>query len=204
MISKTIGEILDETAEDYPDNDALVYVDRDLRYTYKEFKEKCEQIAKGLMALGIKHGDHIAVWAYNVPEWVLLQFASAKIGAILVTVNTYYKSHELEYLLKQSDSTTLFLVGGFKDVDYVKILNTIVPNLSKSRPGKLSYKKLPYLKNIVFIGDEKQSGMYNFEDIIKLGEKYLMKNLKNGRTLLIHRTLSTCSIHLVLLVFLKE
>ncbi len=171
MISRTIGEILDETAEDYPDNDALVYVDRDLRYTYKEFKEKCEQIAKGLMALGIKHGDHIAVWAYNVPEWVLLQFASAKIGAILVTVNTYYKSHELEYLLKQSDSTTLFLVGGFKDVDYVKILNTIVPNLSKSRPGKLSYKKLPYLKNIVFIGDEKQSGMYNFEDIIKLGEK---------------------------------
>ena len=171
MLNKTIGEILDETAEKFPNNDALVYVDRKLRYTYKEFKEKCERIAKGLMALGIKRGDHIAVWAYNVPEWVLLQFASAKIGAVLVTVNTYYKSHELEYLLKQSDSTTLFLVHGFKDVDYVEITNKVVPQLKDSKPGKLSHPELSYLKNVVYIGKEKYPGMFNFEEIEKMGEK---------------------------------
>ena len=171
MLNKTIGEILDETAEKFPNNDALVYVDRKLRYTYKEFKEKCERIAKGLMALGIKRGDHIAVWAYNVPEWVLLQFASAKIGAVLVTVNTYYKSHELEYLLKQSDSTTLFLVHGFKDVDYVEITNKVVPQLKDSNPGKLSHPELSYLKNVVYIGKEKYPGMFNFEEIEKMGEK---------------------------------
>jgi len=171
MLNKTIGEILDETAEKFPNKDALVYVDRKLRYTYKEFKEKCERIAKGLMALGIKRGDHIAVWAYNVPEWVLIQFASAKIGAVLVTVNTYYKSHELEYLLKQSDSTTIFLVHGFKDVDYVEITNKVVPQLKDSEPGKLSHPKLSYLKNIVYIGEENYPGMFNFKDIEKMGEK---------------------------------
>jgi fatty-acyl-CoA synthase len=178
MINKTIGEILDEVADSYPDNDALVFVDKKIRLSYKEFKEKCEKIAKGLMALGIKRGDHIAVWAYNVPEWVLLQFASAKIGAILVTVNTYYKSHELEYLLKQSDSTTLFLVDGFKDVDYIKIVNTVIPNLKDSKPGKLDFEKLPYLKNVVFIGKGKKQGMFNFEDIQNIGEKISSEELK--------------------------
>lgn len=178
MLNKTIGEILDEIAENYPDKDALVYVDKKIRLSYKEFKEKCETIAKGLMALGIKRGDHIAVWAYNVPEWVLLQFASAKIGAILVTVNTYYKSHELEYLLKQSDSTTLFLVGGFKDVDYIKIVNTVIPNLKNSKPGKLNFEKLPYLKNIVFIGKEKIPGMFDFEDLQTMGKKISFEELK--------------------------
>ena len=96
LINKTIGDVLDETAEKYPDNDAIVYVDRGLRYSYREFKEKCDQLAKGLMKLGVKKGDHVAIWAYNVPEWVLLQFATAKIGAVLVTVNIYYKAHELE------------------------------------------------------------------------------------------------------------
>ena len=78
MILKTLGDILDETANEYPDNDALVYVDRQVRYTYKEFKRRCDTVAKGLMALGIERGDHIAIWAYNIPEWVILQFASAK------------------------------------------------------------------------------------------------------------------------------
>jgi len=170
MISKTIGEILDETASKYPENDALVYVDRDLRWSYAEFKDRCDQLARGLMALGIKRGDHIAVWAYNIPEWVLLQFASAKIGAILVTVNTYYKSHELEYLLKQSDATTLFMIDGFKDVDYVKIVNSVLPELVGSKPGKLHSEKLPYIKNIVFLGDQRYQGMHILQDILNLGE----------------------------------
>ena len=178
MIEKTIGEILDETASRYPNNDALVYVDRGLRYSYKEFKKVVDKLAKGLIKLGVKKGDHIAIWAYNVPEWVILQFASAKIGAVLVTVNTYYKAHELEYLLKQSDSTTIFLVNSFKDVNYVETLYKIVPELRNSLPGKLVSKKLPFLKNVVFIGKEQNPGMFLFEEIIDMGENISDKELK--------------------------
>jgi len=171
MIDKTIGDILDESAKDFSNHDALVYVDRNLRYTYKEFKEECDKLAKGLMALGIKRGDHIAIWANNIPEWVLLQYASAKIGAVLVTVNTYYKSHELNYLLKQSDSTTLLLINGFKDVDYVKQVYTVIPELKNAKPGKLNVESLPFLKNIIFIGKEKHKGMFNFNDILELASE---------------------------------
>lgn len=179
MISKTVGDVLDETASMFPDNDALVYVERNLRYNYAEFKKQCDQIAKGLLALGVKRGDHIAVWAYNVPEWVILQFATAKVGAVLVTVNTYYKAHELEYLLNQSDATTLFLVQGFKEVDYVKTVNTIIPELQNSEPGRIQSQKLPLLKNIVFIGKKRYPGMYQFEDLIHLGKSISDETLAN-------------------------
>ena len=168
MIDKTLGDILDESAKDFSDHDALVFVDRKLRYSYNEFKEICDKLAKGLMSLGIKRGDHIAIWANNIPEWVILQFASAKIGAVLVTVNTYYKSHELNYLLKQSDTTTLFLINGFKDVDYIKQVYTVVPELKNAKPGKLNAESLPFLKNIIFIGKENHKGMLNFNDILKM------------------------------------
>ena len=105
QLTHTVGALLDDMARRYPDNEALVYPERGLRYTYKQFNDSCRRIAKGLMRLGIKKGDNIAIWAYNVPEWVLLQFASAKIGAVLVTVNTSYKSAELEYILGQSDAS---------------------------------------------------------------------------------------------------
>jgi len=178
MITKTMGEVLDETASKYPNNDALVYVDRNLRYTYKEFKEKCDQLAKGLLKLGIKKGEHVAVWAYNVPEWILLQFALAKIGAVLVTVNTYYKAHELEYVLRQSDSTTLFLVKGFKDVDYVETIYKVVPELKESSPGELKSKKLPLLRRVIFIGKEKYPGMLNFSEVMELGKGVSDEELK--------------------------
>ncbi|MEF8848494.1 MAG: AMP-binding protein [Candidatus Thermoplasmatota archaeon] len=170
MISKTIGQVLDETAKKYPNKDALVYVERNLRYSYKEFNKKVEQLAEALIGLGIEKGDHIAVWAYNVPEWVILQFASAKIGAVLVTVNTYYKSNELKYLLKQSDATTLFLVEGFKDVNYVDVVNKVLPGLKNSKPGQLQEEEFPYLKNVVYIGDRKPEGMYKFEELFDFSE----------------------------------
>ena len=179
MINKTIGDMFDDIVEKYPNHDALVYVNRNLRLTYSEFKKQIDQLAKSLIALGVKRGDHIAIWAYNVPEWVLLQVASAKIGAVLVTVNTYYKSHELEYLLKQSDTTTLFLVHGFKDVDYLKHVRKIIPNLSSKEPGQIDSEKLPFLKNIVFIGKEKQEGMFNFKNLYKLGDKISDKELRD-------------------------
>ena len=170
QLTYTVGTLLDDMARRYPDNEALVYPERGLRYSYKQFNDTCRQIAKGLLRIGIKKGDNIAIWAYNIPEWVLLQFASAKIGAVLVTVNTSYKSAELEYILGQSDSTSLFMVGSFKDTNYVETLAGIVPELAASEPGKLTTTKLPFLKNVIFIGQETPACMLNFDSIIKIGE----------------------------------
>ena len=103
----TIGDLLDRQAERFGDNDALVHVDWDVSYTYREFRAECDRVARGLMALGINKGDHVGIWATNYPEWVVAQFATAKIGAVLVTVNPAYRTHELEYLLLQSDAVAL-------------------------------------------------------------------------------------------------
>ena len=170
-ITLTVGALLDEMALSFPTNDALVYPELNLRYSYAQFNQVCRQVAKGLMALGIKKGDHVSIWAYNVPEWVILQFATAKIGAVLVTVNTAYKSAELEYVLNQSDSTTLFMVKSFKDTDYTETLNVVLPELASSTPGALNIPRLPHLKNVVFIGTETPDGMLNFKQVVELGAK---------------------------------
>ncbi len=167
----TIGGLLEDIARRFPNNDALVYPDRELRYSYREFDALCDRVAKGLLALGVKKGDHVSIWATNVPEWVVLQFATAKIGAVLVTVNTNYKSAELEYVLKQSDTTTLFLVKGFKDTDYVKTVNEVIPELKEARPGQLETPQLPFLKNVVFLGGVSPKGMLAFHQVEKLGEQ---------------------------------
>ncbi len=170
QLDMTIGALLDEMAQRYPDNDALVYPELGLRYSYREFNEVCRKVAKGLLKMGVKKGENISIWAYNVPEWVILQFASAKIGAILVTVNTSYKSAELEYILKQSDSSSLFMVKSFKDTDYVATLGEVVPELISATPGFLDVDRLPFLKRVVFIGEETPAGMINFKSIVELGQ----------------------------------
>lgn len=171
QIELTVGGLLDDIARRYPDRDALIYWERGIRHTWAEFNEVCRQVAKGLMQLGVKKGDNVSIWAYNVPEWVILQFATAKIGAILVTINTSYKSAELEYILSQSDTSTLFLVKKFKDTDYVATLNEVVPELQSATPGELSAAKLPCLKRVVFIGDETPEGMFNFSKLYELGKE---------------------------------
>lgn len=168
-IRLTLGGLLEDMARRYPDNEALVYHERNLRYTYREFNRVCSEVAKGLLAMGIRKGDNVAIWANNVPEWVVLQFATAKIGAILVTVNTAYKSAELEYLLNQSDSTTLFMVGSLKESDYVKILTDVIPELAAAEPGNVSCAKLPFLKSVIFIGEDTPAGMINYRDMVKSG-----------------------------------
>ncbi|HDR46085.1 MAG TPA: AMP-binding protein, partial [Geoalkalibacter subterraneus] len=120
----TMGSLLADIARRFPEHDALVYPDRGLRLTYREFDALTDRVAKGLLHIGIRKGDHVAIWATNVPQWVILQFATAKIGSVLVTVNTNYKSAELEYVLNQSDAKAVFLVEGFKDTDYVETLYT--------------------------------------------------------------------------------
>jgi fatty-acyl-CoA synthase len=183
----TIGGLLDQMAERFPDNDALVYVDRGLRYSYREFNEVCRRVAKGLLKLGVKKGDHVSVWATNVPEWVILSFATAKIGAVLVTINTSYRSAELEYILKQSDSSTLFLVKGFKDTDYMETLYEVAPEVRGSVPGTLRSEKLPYLERVVYIGEETPSGTMNFRDLYEIAEQVSEEELAEvERSLDIH------------------
>src|SRR5215203_5893277 len=151
--SLTVGGLLDLVAGRRPEDDALVYPDRDLRYTYREFKEVVERCARALMALGLEKGDHVAVWGQNIPEWVTLQFATGKMGAILVTVNPAYKAHELKYVLDQSDSAALFLTKGVKDADFVEILGQAVPELAENADGELAVEELPHLRHVVLMGE---------------------------------------------------
>jgi fatty-acyl-CoA synthase len=161
----TLGQILDRTAEKYPDNPAVVYVDRDFRLTYKEFNQVVDEMAKGLMALGVKKGEKVAIWATNIPFWVTLQFATAKIGAVLLTVNTNYKTAELEYLLTQSETENLFVIDGFQDTDYVNTVYDLVPELKTCQRGQLKSPKFPHLKRVAFLGPEKHRGMYTIPEI---------------------------------------
>src|SRR5215207_8216749 len=114
-----VGRLLTQLAASIPDNEALVYVDPGLRWTFAELEREARLIARGLIGAGVQRGDRVAVWATNVPEWIVLQFALAKIGAILVTVNTSLRAREIEYLLRQSESTVLFTIAGFRGVDYL-------------------------------------------------------------------------------------
>ncbi len=165
----TIGQLLDETTEKYPDNDFVVYVDRDFRLTYREFSELVDNLAKGLMALGVQKGEKVAIWATNVPYWVALQFATAKIGAILLTVNTYYKRDELAYLLRQSEAENIFLIDGFRDTDYVQTIYDLVPELKTQERGFLKSKDFPHLKRVFFLGQEKHRGMYTLPEVLSMG-----------------------------------
>lgn len=166
----TIGDLLDRSAGRYPQNEAVVYPERNIRYTYRQFQHECNKVAKGLMALGIKRGEHIAILAPNVQEWVITQFASAKMGAVLVTVNTNYKLFELDYLLRHSDATTLIFSSGIKDSNYLDMVYGLCPELKNNMPGRLNSKKLPMLRNLVYIGDDSRPGLFSWADMITLGE----------------------------------
>lgn len=163
--SLTLGQILDRTVEKYPDNPAVVYVDRNFRLTYSQFATYVDETAKGLMALGVKKGEKVGIWATNIPYWVILQFATAKIGAVLLTVNTNYKTAELEYLLTQSECENLFLIDGYQDTDYISTVYELVPELKTSQRGQLKSLKFPHLKRVAFLGPEKHRGMYTIPEI---------------------------------------
>ncbi|KJS13071.1 MAG: AMP-binding protein [Peptococcaceae bacterium BRH_c8a] len=168
----TIGQLVDLMAEQLEENIALMYPQRGIKYNYREFQGVCNKVAKGLMALGVQKGENISVWANNVPEWIYAQFGSAKMGAVLVTVNTNYRSFELEYLLKQSDSTTIILVNGIREKDeYVNIMYELCPELNSSEPGQLNCPRLPKLKNVIYIGEEKKPGMFNWDDLYEMGSQ---------------------------------
>lgn len=167
---ETIGDFFEKQVEKDPSQDFLVYPDRDLRFTYKQFDERVNMLAKGLLSVGVKKGDHVGIWAKNVPDWLTFMFATAKIGVVLVTMNTAYKSHELEYVLKQSDMKALAIIDGFRDVDYLKILYDLVPELRTHERGELKSERFPHLKQVIYVGQEKHRGMYNTNELMLLGK----------------------------------
>lgn len=168
LLPYTVGELLEVQAKKYPQHEAVVYADRNLRMNYQEFNMLCRKAARGLMKLGVKKGEHIAAWSSNTPEWVVSQFATGKMGAVLVTVNTNYRTAELEYLLKQSDSTTIILMEQFKDASYIDMVYEIVPELKTSQPGKLESSTLPYLKNVIVMGEKRFPGTFSWQDILDM------------------------------------
>jgi fatty-acyl-CoA synthase len=170
FVRTTIGQLVKETALRYPDNAALVYPEFGIRQSYGEFYNSCRGLAKGLIALGVKRGDHVAVWTTNIPEWVYLQFSLGMVGGVLVTVNTSYRSHELEYILRQSDATTLFLMETYRDTSFYDTVRSIIPELDRCDPGRLVSEKFPFLKNCVYIGKrEGIPGIFAWDRIVAMG-----------------------------------
>lgn len=175
---RTIGEVLRETARAFPEQEAYVYPELGIRKTYKEFDEETDRLARAFMALGIQRGEHVAIWSDNKREWLVSQFATAKIGAVLVTVNTSYQLKELEYLLKQSDSTTLILAEGFKGTSYFDIVNRLCPDLREQTPGELSFSHLPHLKRVITMGDHALPGMISWSTLEEMHKQSSQEDLE--------------------------
>jgi fatty-acyl-CoA synthase len=164
----TLGRLIDETADRNPDGEALVYVDRNYRLTWRQVREQTDRLARGLMAMGVQKGEKVAVWATNVPDWFLLMFATAKIGAILLTINTQYRRTELAYVLGQSETENLFLIDGFRDIDYLATVYDVLPELREQPRGHLRSERFPSLRRVFFIGQEKHRGLYSMPELLAM------------------------------------
>lgn len=161
---QTIGDCFDATAARFPDREALLSLHQGLRYRWRELKAAVDQTARALLALGVAKGDRVGIWSPNCAEWTLTQFATAKIGAILVNINPSYRTHELEYALKQSGTSTLILQGAFKNSDYVATLAELMPELRDSDPGMLQSARLPELKRVICLdGERALPGMLSWQ-----------------------------------------
>ncbi len=169
LFDRSLGDWLEYWAQETPDKEYIVYSDRDLRYTWKQFDQRVDYVAKGLIAIGVTRGSHVGIWAQNVPDWLTYLYACAKIGAIYVTVNTNYKQNELEYLCNNSDMHTLLITDGTFDSDYVDMTYKMLPELRNCQRGRLQSERFPEMRNVIYLGQEKHRGMYNSSEILLLG-----------------------------------
>lgn len=169
LSDRTLGQWLEHWAEVTPDNEYIVYSDRNLRFTWKQFNQRVDNLAKGLMAIGVEKSTNVGIWATNVPDWLTFLYATAKIGAVLVTVNTNYKQSELEYLCENSDMHTLCIIDGTWECDYIDMTYKMLPELKTTQRGYMKSERFPYMKNVVYIGQEKHRGMYNTAELLLLG-----------------------------------
>ena len=167
LISETFSQVLDRMVEEFPDQYAFKYTTLDYTRTYAEFREDVDNFAAALISLGVRRGSKVAIWATNVPEWFITFWATTKIGAVLVTVNTAYKIHEAEYLLRQSDTHTLVMIESCLDSNYKAIINELCPELTSLKPGEpMHCKKLPFLRNIITVGF-RQPGCLTFPEAME-------------------------------------
>ena len=167
LVEMTFPQVLDRMVEEFPDQYAFRFTTLDYTRTYAEFRDDVDEFARSLIALGVKPGDKVAMWATNVPQWYIGFWATTKIGAVLVTVNTAYKIHEAEYLLRQSDTHTLIMVDGYRDSNYSAIVAELCPELETSKPGEpLHIKRLPFLRNVITIGF-RQKGCLTWEEAVE-------------------------------------
>jgi fatty-acyl-CoA synthase len=170
LSERTLGDWLEYWAKETPDKEYIVYSDRNLRFTWKQFDQRVDNLAKGLLAIGVTKGSNVGIWATNVPDWLTFLYATAKIGAVLVTVNTNYKQNELEYLCENSDMHTLCITDGTWECDYVEMTYKMLPELKNCERGRVKSERFPCMKNVVYIGQEKHRGMYNTAELILLGK----------------------------------
>ena len=169
LIDETIGQRLAKTVEKFPQRDALIVRHQDIHWTYTEYAEQIEKLATGLLALGIEPGERVGIWAPNCYEWCVTQFATARIGAILVNVNPAYRVFELEYALNKSGCKAIITAESFKSSRYVEMLQELAPELAHCEPGRLESKTLPHLETVIRMGDVKTPGMLNYTDVRELG-----------------------------------
>src|SRR5512138_3589781 len=170
LIGMTVGDLFDDIVERYPDREALVSAHQGVRYTWRELQTQVNRAAKGLLSLGYKKGDRVAIWGTNVAEWVITQWATAKAGIIMININPAYRTHELEYVLKQSEVQGLLLIDSFKTSNYVKMFNEVCPEAKDSKPGKINSENLPFLKSVVLIRGDKLDYMYSWDEMLRLGD----------------------------------
>ena len=173
LFEQTIGDWLEKWACETPHKEAVVYSDRNLRFTYAQLNERVDNLAKGFMEIGVTKGSHVGIWATNVPDWLTVLYACAKLGAVAITVNTNYKQSELEYVCQNSDMHTLCIIDRDRESDFVGMVYNMLPELKTSQRGRLESAKFPMLKNVVFIGQEKYRGMYNIPELLLLGRNSL-------------------------------
>ncbi|MDO4381203.1 MAG: AMP-binding protein, partial [Clostridia bacterium] len=178
LIEKTFPQVLDKMVEEFPDQYAFKYTTLDYTRTYSQFRDDVDECCRALLSLGVKKGSHVALWATNIPQWYITFWATTKIGAVLVTMNTAYKIHEAEYLLRQSDTHTLVMIDGYRDSNYQAIINELCPELQTTETGKqLHSKRLPFLRNVITVGF-KQKGCLTWEEAMDRAENVPLSEVR--------------------------
>jgi fatty-acyl-CoA synthase len=178
LLGQTIGASLDRIAVEVGDRDALISCHQNARYTYAELLDEVNRAARGLLALGVQRGDRVGIWSPNVAEWVITQYAAAKVGAILVNINPAYRLRELEYALEQSGVSVLVTARSFRKTDYMAILIGLAPELPAARGGPLGIAKLPRLRHVVYLGDGETPGGLSWQELMQLGEQVSLTSLR--------------------------
>lgn len=178
LIGKCIGQVLDETAEQFPGQDGLIVRHENRRFTYRQLREEVELVARGFLSIGIQKGDRVGIWSTNSSEWVITQFATAKIGAILVNINPLNRAFELKHVLKQSECQTLLLIDSFRGASYVSMVREICPEIDSCAPGQLRSENLPDLRTVIFIGDGTPPGMMSWNDVRQKGQGMRVAELR--------------------------